>query len=264
MERTTKNAEGSNKSLHQSKIPNLKTFQSNNLPFGDDIHNSSEVEGFLFHNINGIKDEFNWTQINLTMAELNITCFGFVEINTTLRGPTFSKWADITRKTFQFSRSSSSESDMKFDSNYKPGGTLTTVVGGWQARISDRGSDPTGLGRWNYLKFSSNRKNLIVITAYRPCKTTGPTTTWTQQWLILRETIKNPDPIKAFDDDLAETVKKWKQQGYEILLMIDANDDIGEKPGGMSKAIYQAGLSDLISRRHNAEKMPNTYARGTK
>jgi hypothetical protein len=100
MESTTKNEIGRNDSLQQTKIPNLKNFQSNNFPFGDDINSFSEVEGFLFHNINGIKDESNWTQINLTMAELNITCFGLVEINTTLRGLTFSKWNDITRKTF--------------------------------------------------------------------------------------------------------------------------------------------------------------------
>jgi hypothetical protein len=164
----------------QTTIFNPNSFQADNLPFSDEINIFSEVEGFLFHNINGIKDEANWTQINLTMAELNITCFGLVEINTTLRGLAFSKWNDITRKTFRHSKCSSSESDIKFDNGYKPGGTMTTVVGKWQARISDKGSDPTGLGRWNYLKISSNRQNLMVVTAYRPCKTKGPTTNWTQ------------------------------------------------------------------------------------
>jgi hypothetical protein len=92
----------------------------------------------------------------------------------------------------------------------------------------------------------------------------GPTTTWTQQWLMLRETNKNPDPIKTFDKDLTDTLKAWKLKGYEILLMIDANEDVGNKPGGMNQIIYQAGLLDLISSKHDAEKMPNTYARGSK
>jgi hypothetical protein len=169
----------------QTKIYNPKSFQMNNLPFGDEINLSSDADGFLFHNINGIKDDSNWTQINIVMSELNITCFGFAEINTTLRGTAFHKWNDITRQTFKQSKCSFSESDITVDNNYKPGGTLTMIVGKWQARVSEKGSNPTGLGRWSYLKISSNKQNLIVITAYQPCKTTGPTTNWTQQWLLL-------------------------------------------------------------------------------
>jgi hypothetical protein len=149
---------------------------------------------------------------------------------------------EITRKTFKHSRQSASESDITFKNHHKPGGTLTMVVGSWQSCVTEKGHDPTGPGSWSYLKFSSNKQNFIV-----PCKTMGPTTTWTQQWLLLREKNKNPDPIKAFDKDLADTLKAWKQKGHEILLMIDANEDIGSKPGGMGQVIYQAGLLDLIS-----------------
>jgi hypothetical protein len=169
----------------QTKMFNPKPFQNSNLPFGDDINFSSDVDGFLFHNINGMKDDSNWTQINIVMSDLNITCFGLVEINTTLRGSAFHKWNDITRRTFKHSKCCFSESDITLENNYKPGGTLTTIVGKWQARISEKGSDPSGLGRWNYMKLSSNKQNLVVITAYRPCKTTGPMTNWTQQWLLL-------------------------------------------------------------------------------
>jgi hypothetical protein len=252
------------KQFHQEKIFNPESFQKDNLPFGDSIHNDDDIEGFLFHNINGIKDESNWTQINLTMLELNISCFGFVEINTTLRGISFSKWNEITRKTFKYSRTSSSESDINFKNQYKPGGTLTTVVGNWQSRVTEKGQDPSGLGRWSYVKLSSNKQNLMVVTAYRPCKTMGPTTTWTQQWLMLREKYKNPDPIKIFDNDLTDTLTSWKHKGYEILLMLDANEDIGNKPGGMGLVIQKAGLLDLISCKHDTEKIPNTYARGSK
>jgi hypothetical protein len=46
--------------------------------------------------------------------------------------------------------------------------------------------------------------------------------------------------------------------------MINANEDVGSKPGGMGQVISQAGLLDLISNKHDAEHMPNTYARGSK
>jgi hypothetical protein len=52
--------------------------------------------------------------------------------------------------------------------------------------------------------------------------------------------------------------------GYEIILMINANEEVGLLPGGISNVISTAGLYDLIDTRHNATKYPNTYARGSK
>jgi hypothetical protein len=71
------------------------SFQAENTPFGDNIETFLDAECFLFHNINGI-----WVQINKTMQELDVTCFGFSEINTTFCGSSFQKWNNITRKTF--------------------------------------------------------------------------------------------------------------------------------------------------------------------
>jgi hypothetical protein len=61
----------------QTTIQNQTTNYWNNLNFGHSIEQDSEFEGFLFHNINGLKDEHNWMQINITMQDLNVTCFGF-------------------------------------------------------------------------------------------------------------------------------------------------------------------------------------------
>jgi hypothetical protein len=198
------------------------------------------------------------------MHELQVTGFGFTEINTTFRGASFQKWNSITRKTFQHSRMMISESDIIYEQPYKPGGTLTAVVGKWQSHISERGNDESGLGRWSYLRLSSNKRNLIVITAYKPIKTQGPYTTWTQQWILLREATKNPDPIKAFCDDLNTVLQKWVEKEYDIILMIDANEEVGSQPGGLSSVISSAGLYYLLDARHSAPHYPNTFARGTK
>jgi hypothetical protein len=58
---------------------------------------------------------------------------------------------------------------------------MTTITGKWQAQVSEKGSDDTGLGWWSYFKVSRNRKAIIIITAYRPCASQGPSTTWMQQ-----------------------------------------------------------------------------------
>jgi hypothetical protein len=104
----------------------------------------------------------------------------------------------------------------------------------------------------------------MIVTAYKPLKTQGPYTAWTQQWTLLRETNKNPDPIKAFCVDLETEMKKWIDNGYEILLMIDANEEVGLRAGGLSSIISSAGLFDLLDDRHKVPRYPNTYARGTK
>jgi hypothetical protein len=50
----------------------------------------------------------------------------------------------------------------------------------------------------------------------------------------------------------------------EIILLIDANKEIGTKPGGISSTIAQNGLFDLIANQHNTEESPNTYISGMK
>jgi hypothetical protein len=46
--------------------------------------------------------------------------------------------------------------------------------------------------------------------------------------------------------------------------MIDANEEVGLRPGGLNSVIASAGLFDLLDARHNAPKYPNTFVRGTK
>jgi hypothetical protein len=235
-----------------------------NLQFGDDIHGHFEGTKIIFHNINGIKDETNRNQIMTTMTELQINIFGFVEINQTLNHGKKFKWTEITRKYFYYNRSSHSESSIPMTS-YKSGGTMTTVTGKWQSRITEMGQDQRGLGWWNYIKISSSKKSIIIITAYRPCVTQGPSTTWMQQWMILREEgIQNPDPVHTFYKDIESILTKWKAEGHEIILMIDANEVIGQTPGGLTSVIGKIGMTDLIRYRHQTEESINTYARGTK
>jgi hypothetical protein len=78
------------KRLQQQTILNYK-YNNKNLPFGDDITKDYNCEGFLFHNVNGIKDEHNWFQILSTMKDLNITFFGLAEMNTTMHSYFFHK-----------------------------------------------------------------------------------------------------------------------------------------------------------------------------
>jgi hypothetical protein len=142
---------------------------------------------------------------------------------------------------------------------------MLTITGKWQSRVSDNGQDPRGLGRWSYFQLSSKKKSMVIITAYRPCVSNGPTTAWMQQWVLLREEgITDPDPVREFYKDLEKQLMQWKDKGKEILLLIDANEPVGEKPDGLTSIIGKAGLTDLVRHCHPHDDDINTHARGSK
>jgi hypothetical protein len=253
---TTSNQLKDKREFHQIK---LIPMQMSNLLIGDDIHEQTEDETIIFHNINGIKEEANWFQLLMTMKQLKADIFGFAEINRTLRHWMKQKWEGVTRKFFTHSRMSHPESDIPAE-NYKPGGTMTTITGKWQARISEKGSNDTGLGLWSFIKISSNKNSIIIITTYHPYASQGSTTAWMQQWILLRETgIKQSDPIKNFYEDLENFLLHWKKQDYEIILMMDANETIGDKPGRLAPIMGRIGLIDLIHYQHQIDDSANTY-----
>jgi hypothetical protein len=246
----------------QIKIHNPNT---NNLPFGDNIQEPYDSETILFHNINGFKDKTNWFQILMTMYELKVEIFGFVETNQQLNKGKKYEWINPIRKLYFHSRTTHSESAIDSHSDYKPGSTILMITGKWQARVSDQGQDSRGLGRWSFFQISSKKKSLIIITAYRPCISHGPSTAWIQQWTLLREEgDPNPDPIRSFYQDLEKQLMTWTQEGKEIILMIDANESVGDKPGGITSIIGKAGLTDMIRFCQPHDEDINTHSRGTK
>jgi exonuclease III len=260
---TMKTTQGHQNRTRYTQIK-LKMMVDSNLPFGNDVHEKCDGEKIIFHNINGIKDDGNWHQIMSTMSEIRADVFGFAEINRTLNDGEKQRWANITKKFFRYSQSAHSESNINLK-NYKPGGTMTTITGKWQARVTKQGQDERGLGRWSYIQLNSNKNSLVIITAYRPCVSQGPSTAWMQQWTLLRESgMKDPDPIKIFYTDLEKFLAGWIAKGTEIILMLDANETIGEKPGGLARVLGKIGLTDLLQHHHPNNGDQYTYARGSK
>jgi hypothetical protein len=54
---------------------------------------------------------------------------------------------------------------------------------------------------------------------------------------MLRERQKEPDPITEFNKDLQNLLHQWRAADIEVILLIDANKEIGLKPGGLSGTI---------------------------
>jgi hypothetical protein len=136
-------------------------FTTTNMPHGDDIMESDDYTKILFHNINGMKETTHWYQIMTTMKETQTDIFGFAEINRSLNRGYRNEWQEITRRVFYHSRMSHSESNIQMESAYKPGGTMTTITGKWQSRVTEVGQDSKGLGRWSYMIISSKKNQSL-------------------------------------------------------------------------------------------------------
>ncbi len=73
------------------------------------------------------------------------------------------------RHTVEHSKTVWSNTPTKFESMYKPGGTMNSVLGNTVARVKETGSDE--LGRWSYIKLSGKDNKVITfITVYQVCK----------------------------------------------------------------------------------------------
>jgi hypothetical protein len=126
-------------------------------------------------------------------------------------------------------------------------------------RVSEAGVDPTGLGRWGWQRFvGRNGVALRVVTAYRPVEGRGPRSVWMQQKAFLVNQQEMGNPRQVFVTDLLKEVDEWLGCGDQIVLSMDANDDVVESD--LARALRAKGLEEAVVKRHG--KGPATYQRG--
>ncbi len=180
-----------------------------------------------------------------------------------------------------------------FFGDYQPGGTLTLIVDRWTSRVQSSGMDPYGLGRWSYIVLRGKKDiNLCIVTAYRVCKDkyTGPKTAYQQQRRQLsamfrsQNNVVDPDPNRQFILDLQSWVTHIQQNGMQVILSLDNNEELHPLIGQVVQLNYDAnvptlnhhhngtldtlirstGLVDILSHHHPSTNYPATYNRGKK
>jgi hypothetical protein len=119
---------------------------------------------------------------------LKTSLFGFTEPNLQWDGTLLAAAKQLQRSFFDHGQLVTSESSLQFPSYYKPGGTCIDINGKWATRMTGKGVDPSGQGRWSYLILSGRATDIMFISAYRVCQTAGsragPLTSYAQQWTI--------------------------------------------------------------------------------
>jgi len=147
------------------------------------------------------------------------------------------------------------------------GGTLTLALGKWASHVVLYGSDKL-LGRWSYLEFvGQHGMRLFVVSAYRVCNKEFDAMTITataqQTRLLLKQGIQQPDPKTQFITDLILQVKTWRTAGAEVLIGMDANEDVDNPQAKITRFFRETDLLDLHHHRYPAVKKPVTHQHGS-
>ena len=138
----------------------------------------------------------------------------------------------------------------------QPGGTITIAKDDIVHTTRGAGTDESGLGRWSWIKFTGKQQyKTRVVTVYSPASSgKGAATVYTQQLSHLCE-----DPVKIFYRDLARSILKWQDEGEQLILMGDWNEDI-QSPN-IQRWMSLFGLVEAVTEIHEG-RAPATYHRG--
>jgi len=117
------------------------------------------------------------------------------------------------------------------------------------SQVTKYGNDPH-LGQWSYMELiGKNEKRLIVISGYCVCNqqfdAALQTTTAQQICLLQARGIACPKLWKLFLDDIIQQIKQWQQTNHEIILCMDANDNIDDPKLDVARLFQETDLMGL-------------------
>ena len=93
--------------------------------------------------------------------------------------------------------------------------------------IHSIGSDPTKLGRWNWIDLIHNQMKIRIIIAYRYVKSCQSNNiVYMQQERYYRLKQLSICPLIAFREDISKFLSKTLSDGFDIILSINTNENI--------------------------------------
>ena len=122
-----------------------------------------------------------------------------------------------------------------------------------------KGTDPSEMGRWTWVRIKG-RNNMYtrIYSIYRPCKSHGPHTTYTQQVNALNETQDLRCPQTAMMEDLSTEILAAQQLGEQIIIGRDFNMNIATR---LTDRYENLDLKNAIFE-HHGEDGPTTFEAG--
>ena len=129
-------------------------------------------------------------------------------------------------------------------------------------RVIDQGTDPSGLGRWAWLRLEGRQEHhLRVVSAYRPVDSGGHGSVYSQHQRHFTRNLRDADPRHAFYDDLFDEVTRWKTLSDHIVVSLDANEDV--RTGLTAETFHSLGMHEIILKLHGHRSPPATCNKNT-
>jgi exonuclease III len=178
------------------------------------------------------------------------------------------------RATIAFQNTHLSYTTIKipYTKEWLPGGTFIMTSGKYTGQISQRIKDNQHMGRWTGTVYNvGDNKKIHIVSAYCVCNTkvagTHATSSYAQQQVTMGTAlgIQQPQPRQMIIDDFIMQFKNIciNTQDY-FILMIDANETMGEDTNGLTKLAKECNLIDAYEYIHGADTKFPTYERGSK
>ena len=157
-----------------------------------------------------------------------------------------------------------SNSGVKQESLYQPGGTATAVMGKWSGRYKTSGCNKQGSFSWVTMRGRRGRV-VKIVTCYWVSQDSGASigesTSFIQQETILRKAKITESPREHCINELIKFITKATLAGEEVILSMDGNEPMHGPRNGIQKLLSATGMVDAIAHFHGDE-IPKTYLRG--
>lgn len=158
--------------------------------------------------------------------------------------------------------------DKEYREERQVGGTASVVMPTLTGSIVKRGGDERKLGRWTWYSFRGEEAIFTtVITLYRPCNTeiTKTGSARSQQFGQIRARFPHitKDPLALFDSDLKIMVENFMEQGHQMVVMGDYNQDLLVTSSPTKKMLERLGLQDGIMSKYGGTA-PRTHVYGSR
>jgi hypothetical protein len=139
------------------------------------------------------------------------------------------------------------------------GGTSLWSINHAAHRATESGTDSWGLGHWVWTRYRGRGNvTLRVVSTYCPCDSFGPLTVYAQHQNFFDESDLDGCPRELFTTHLMAAITQWSDAGNQILLLVDANEDIRT----FATTIQSTGLREVVLERHGSNA-PATYNGGS-
>ena len=187
------------------------------------------------------------------MSEMNI-CWHLLPLSQRLHERTIGWWETL-HLSHSYNRHANSSSA------YQKGGVAVLSINSAAHRVVTSGQDSTGLGRWTWTKYRGQHNVILrVVSAYRPVlNKTGALGVYNQHRRLLYDNDDDRCPRLAMIEDLCAEVLRWMEEGDQILLGMDINDNVTLQ--SVRQPFRDIGLEEVITHRHQGP-VPSTYNRG--